>query len=199
MHRPTRHIGLSRKKRGLLDCAFEELLSEHLDALYQASLRFCGGREADAEDLLQEAVLRAFRGFNTLERAAAGRSWLFTILFRTFLNGLRTVERRAEVLSNDLDESAFEAALERWAPSLTPEEAAERHAFVEQFLAVLDDLHAGLRIVIWLVDVEGFAQREVAEMLGVAEGTVASRLYRGRQQLRNALMDTAQDATWRRR
>lgn len=59
---------------------FEELFGEHLDALYRTALRLCRGRESDAEDLLQEAALRAFRGFSRLRRQEAGRAWLFTIL-----------------------------------------------------------------------------------------------------------------------
>src|SRR5260370_18999770 len=66
--------------------AFEELLSEHLDALYAYALRVCGGREADAEDLLQDGVLRAFRGWAELRSPEAARAWLLTILTRTHLN-----------------------------------------------------------------------------------------------------------------
>lgn len=170
--------------------AFEELLSEHLDALYRTGLRLCGGRESDADDLLQEAALRAFRHFGALRDPNAGRSWLFTILARTHLNRVRAAGRRAEVPVADLDERAFEAALQEWAPTRGPEDAWTADRLREWVAAALDDLVLPLRAVIWLVDVEGFRQREVAEMLGIPEGTVASRLYRARRQLRATLSDS---------
>jgi RNA polymerase sigma-70 factor (ECF subfamily) len=167
----------------------EELLSAHLDALYGTALRLCGGREADAEDLLQETAVRALQGFQSLRDPQAGRAWLFTILVRTFRNRVRTAERRAETLAADLDEEAFEDALEAWRPSPTPEELLATHRLREWLTVALDALDASLRVVIWLVDIEGFRQREVAEMLEIPEGTVASRLYRARQRLRETWMD----------
>src|SRR5262249_42046639 len=101
--------------------AFEELFSEHLDALYRAALRLCSGREPDAQDLMQETALRAFRGFHQLEDPGAARSWLFTILARTYLNQARRVKRRAETTFADLDQAALEEALEQWQPSRTPD------------------------------------------------------------------------------
>lgn len=166
---------------------FEELFGEHLDALYRTALRLCGGRESDAEDLLQEAALRAFRGFSRLRRQEAGRAWLFTILARTHFNRIRGAERRRETMVSDLDEGAFEAALERWGHSTTLEETLARRELRETLEAALNRLPAPLQTVVWLVDGEGFRLREVADMLGVPQGTVASRLYRGRSKLREDL------------
>ena len=167
--------------------AFEELLGDHLDALYRTALRLCGGREAEAEDLLQQAVLRAFRGFSNLENAEAGRAWLFTVLARTHLNRERAAGRRAETVSSDMEPEAFERALESWRPSRTPEEAYARRDLGRRLSRALDGLPAPLREVVWLADVEGFRLREVAGMLEIPEGTVASRLYRARRRLREAL------------
>lgn len=167
--------------------AFEELLSEHLDALHGTALRLCGGFRADAEDLLQEAALRAFRAFRELRDEAAGRSWLFTILARTHFNRARTVTRRRETFSGDLEEPAFESALESWQPSRTPEDIFEGRRLRERLTAALDALEPEMRAVVWLVDVEGFRQREAAAMLDIPEGTVASRLYRAHCKLRNEL------------
>lgn len=163
--------------------AFEELLSEQLDALYRTALRLCGGREADAEDLLQDTALRALRGFRDLRDQDAGRSGLFTILMRTHLNRVRTARRRAETFSGDLEEPAFERVLEEWRSSDTPEDVLESRDLRERLAAALDALEPGMRGVIWLVDVEEFRQWEVAEMLEIPEGTVASRLYRARRKL----------------
>jgi RNA polymerase sigma-70 factor (ECF subfamily) len=162
----------------------EELLSAHLDALYRTALRLCGGRAADAEDVLQETALRALQGFPSLRDLQAGRAWLFTILVRTFRNRVRTVERRAETLAADLDEEAFEDALAAWRPAPTLEELVANQRLRERLTVALDALDVPMRVVLWLVDIEGFRQREVAEMLEIPEGTVASRLYRAHQRLR---------------
>lgn len=167
--------------------AFEELLSEHLDALYGTALRLCSGSEADAEDLVQEAALRAFRGFRDLRDESAGRSWLFTILMRTHLNRSRTAVRRRETFSGDIEEPVFELALKAWQPSRTPEEVIESRLLRKRLTAALDALEPEVRAVVWLVDVEGFRQREAAEMLEIPEGTVASRLYRAHRKLRDEL------------
>jgi RNA polymerase sigma-70 factor (ECF subfamily) len=167
--------------------AFEELLSEHLDALYRTALRLCGGRRADAEDLLQDAMLRAFGRFGELREPEAARVWLFTILTRTNLNRLRTQRRRSETLASDLGEHEFEDALASWQSAEAPDERTDVVLTRERLAAALSDLDERLRPVVWLTDVEGFRQREVAEMLAIPEGTVASRLFRARRNLRDAL------------
>ena len=177
---------------------FEEVLSEHLDALFHTALRLSRGQEADAEDLLQDAMLRAFTNYDQLRDASAARAWLFTILTRTHLNRLRAAHRRAELVHADLHEGAFEEALAEWVPLRSPAEEAETRQLGEQLTQALDELPVELRRVVWLVDVEGFTQREAASMEQVPEGTIASRLFRGRRQLRSALEAPARDARlWR--
>jgi RNA polymerase sigma-70 factor (ECF subfamily) len=176
--------------------AFEELLSQHLDAMYRAALRLCGGRRSDAEDLLQDAVLRAFHAYDELRDPAAARAWLFTILARTNLNRLRAGRRRAETLAADLDEHEFEEALAAWQSTEAPDERADLALARERLAAALDALDEHLRPVIWLSDVEGFRQREVAEMLGIPEGTVASRLFRARRSLRETLRQRVPASRW---
>lgn len=80
------------------------------------ALRLCRGRKVDAEDLLHESVLRAFRHFDELRELEAGRAWLFRILMRTHLNRTRAADRRRETFESDLDEGAFEQALARRRP-----------------------------------------------------------------------------------
>lgn len=180
--------------------AFEEVLAEHLDALFRTALRLCRGHEADAEDLLQDAALRAFSAYDGLREPSAARSWLFTILGRTHLNRVRSARRRRETASADLEEPEFEAALAEWRPLPSPAEALEARQLGEQLTRALDELAPELRAVVLLVDVEGFTQREVAGMLELPEGTVASRLFRGRRQLRPTLEQPARDAVlWRHR
>jgi RNA polymerase sigma-70 factor (ECF subfamily) len=178
---------------------FEEVLSEHLDALFRTALRLCRGQEADAEDLLQDAVLRALANYDQLRDASAARGWLFTILTRTHLNRLRAMRRRAESVDADLGEGTFEQALAEWVPLQSPAEEIETRQLGEQLTRALDELPVELRRVVWLVDVEGFTQREAATMEEVPEGTIASRLFRARRQLRTALEAPARDARlWRR-
>ncbi|MBA2565446.1 MAG: sigma-70 family RNA polymerase sigma factor [Gemmatimonadetes bacterium] len=171
-------------------------MTGHLDALYRTALRFCGGEKPDAEDLLQDAVLRAFEAFRELRDPAAARAWLFTILTRTNLNRVRARRRRAETLASDLDEHAFEAALATW-QTAAASNVGDLVLIRERLASALDALDEGLRVVIWLADVEGFRQREVAEMIGIPEGTVASRLFRARRSLREMLGSRARDATMR--
>lgn len=174
--------------------AFEEVFAGHLDALFRTALRLCRGNEADAEDLLQDSALRAFTSFGQLRDPSAARGWLFTILTRTHLNRLRSAARRTEASTTDMSEAAFEAALAEWVPMRSPAEEVERWQLAEQLAGALDRLPDELRIVVWLVDVEGFSQREAAAMLEVPEGTIASRLFRGRRQLRTALEVPAREA-----
>lgn len=174
--------------------AFEEILSEHLDALYRTALHLSGGRQADAEDLLQDAMLRALRGVHALKDPAASRAWLFTILSRTYLDRMRAAQRRAEVLSSELDEHIFEQALEDWDESVVvPDALLARRQLRDRLLSAVNHLTPSLRVVLWLVDVEGFRQREVAAMLDIAAGTVASRLYRARVAMRDALANRRDD------
>jgi len=179
--------------------AFEELLTEHLDALYRTALRLCRGHRADAEDLLQDAALRAFEASATLRNPSAARSWLFTILARTHLNRVRGHRRRPEGGETDLEEAAFEEALAAWAPPATPLEVLERRQVSERIAGAIDRLPPELRTVVTLMDVEGFQQREAAVMLELPEGTIASRLFRARRLLREQLAVPAAEVLRRRR
>ena len=136
---------------------------------------------------MQDACLRAFQRFDSLRDPAAARSWLFTILVRTHLNRERSRRRRAETVEADLSETAFEQALASWRPAPTPEEILAREQLRDSLRHALSELSADLRMVVWMADVEGFSHRELAEMLCIPEGTVASRLFRARRELRDRL------------
>ena len=132
-------------------------------------------------------MLRAFERFDELREPGAARAWMFTILARTNLNRVRARQRRAETVASDMTEHEFEAALSSWQCLEAPDDRAELASTREQIARALDALDDQLRPVVWLSDVEGFRQREVAEMLGIPEGTVASRLFRARRHLRESL------------
>ena len=155
----------------------------HLDALYRVALRLTHNR-AEAEDVVQDAFLRAFRGFHRFDPGTNCRAWLFTILRNVFLNRVRGQGR--EILEADIG-------------GLDQVEAADAHADQnpeEQFLNTmlhgdidhaLTTLPLAYREAVVLVDIEGLSYREVAEVVGCPVGTVMSRLSRGRALLRRAL------------
>ena len=156
----------------------------HLDALYHVALRLTRNR-AEAEDVVQEAFLRAFRSFDRFNPGTNCRAWLFTILRNVFLNRVRSQGREvpeAEVGGLDQMELTANAQHER-----NPEERFLQtmlHGDVDRALATLP---LAFREAILLVDVEGLTYREVAEVLDCPIGTVMSRLSRGRALLRRAL------------
>jgi RNA polymerase sigma-70 factor (ECF subfamily) len=166
---------------------FDRLVETHLDALYRYALRLCKGRAPDAEDLVQDAVLRALKSRGQLRSLDTGKPWLFQILTRTHLNRIRAAGRRAEALATDLDDHAFEEALASWAPLAGPEERLLQSQLREELMEAMDGLDSGVRAALWLTDAEEFTQREVAQMLSIPEGTVASRVFRARRALRSLL------------
>lgn len=162
-------------------------LCTHIDALSGESMRLCRGHRADAEDLLQEATIRALDGFDALRDPSTARAWLFRILIRTNLNRERSRRRRAEMVASDLDDAEFERALADWSPAPTADEVAESASVRASVLHALDTLDGPLRAVVELIDIQGFRQREAANILEIPNGTVASRLFRARSALRDAL------------
>jgi RNA polymerase sigma-70 factor (ECF subfamily) len=172
---------------------FERLVRVHAEALFRYGLRLCSGRAADAEDLLQDAALRAWRAASQLRDVDHGKAWLFRIVTTTHLNRVRAEQRRAETVVTDLGDRAFEEALASWTPIAGPEEELLRRMDAQTLSNALDQLPEAWRAAVWLSDVEGFGQREIAGMLGIPEGTVASRLFRGRRALRGLLTVGASD------
>lgn len=170
---------------------FEETVLVHLDALYRSALRLTHNR-AEAEDLVQETCLRAFRSFHRFAPGTNARAWVFTILRNLFLNRLRRAGH--EVLEKDGD------APEPLASATTPDPVGPNpeEAFLQT--VVHGDVDRALRALplpyreaVILVDLEGLSYRECAEVLGCPLGTVMSRLFRARQLLRRALVRLAQE------
>lgn len=165
---------------------FEEVALVHLDALYRFALRLTHNR-AEAQDLVQETCLRAFRSFHRFDRGSNCRAWLFTILRHAFFNRLRRAGRETP----DGDPVAWESALE----SVTSEARAAVDPEEEFFQTVLHgDVDRALKTLplpfreaVILVDLEGLTYKEAGEALGCPIGTVMSRLWRGRRLLRQAL------------
>lgn len=150
----------------------------YVDSLYGAALRLTRN-PADAEDLVQDTYLKAFRSSTQFEPGTNLKAWLFTILHNTFLN-VRRHDGRNPV---DVDSEAVEQAADRRPSQPTPEQLLTRAALDADLQAALDSLPETFRQAVWLRDVEEFSYAEIAEMTQVPIGTVMSRISRGRRML----------------
>jgi len=163
--------------------AFEQEALACLDGLYGAALRLTAN-PADAEDLVQDTYLKAFRAADQFQPGTNLKAWLFTILHNTFLNRRRRAVREPIALEED--------EIERAAAGLpgepeTPEQLLLRSTLDADLRAALDSLPDSFRQAVWLRDVEEFKYAEIATMLDVPIGTVMSRISRGRRLLYDRL------------
>ncbi len=170
---------------------FEREVMPHLPALYGVALRMTKN-EGDAEDLVQETVLRAYRFFDTFEAGTNCKAWLFRILTNTFCNRYREREREQEVLgeveSSEANLGQFVGTTPRDAETALLGKMVSRD--VERALAAVPD---EFRLAVILADLEDFSYREIAEIMECPAGTVMSRLYRGRKMLQKLLYDYARE------
>lgn len=156
----------------------------HLDALYHVALRLTRNR-AEAEDIVQEALLRAFRTFHRFNPGTNCRAWLFTIMRNVFLSRLRAQGR--EVLDGEAGGLGRVETMNYVPGGRNPEEhflQTMLHGDVDRALTTLP---LAFREAVILIDIEGLTYREVAEVVGCPIGTVMSRLSRGRELLRRSL------------
>jgi RNA polymerase sigma-70 factor (ECF subfamily) len=172
---------------------FTELAMPLMPALYSAALRMTRN-PADAEDLVQETYLRAYRGFEGFEEGTNLKAWLFRILTNTYINVYRARQRRPDEQELDDVEDLY---LYRRLGGL--EAAAGRSAEDElvdlfpesEVKAALEALPDAFRIAVLLADVEGLSYKEIAEILDIPVGTVMSRLHRGRKAMQKQLYEFA--------
>jgi RNA polymerase sigma-70 factor (ECF subfamily) len=174
---------------------FEAEALRHLDALYRTALRMTRS-EADAEDLVQETYIRAFRFREQFTLGTNMKAWLFRILTNTFINTYRRRAAQPEVTDLEgVDESALyrRMADDRAASSSPDPEAELLNSVVDtEVTDALEELPEKFRTAV-LLDVEGFSYKEIAEMLSIPIGTVMSRLHRGRKFLQKRLYDLARE------
>jgi RNA polymerase sigma-70 factor (ECF subfamily) len=166
-----------REAPGAADPFIEEALS-YVDSLYGTALRLTR-KPADAEDLVQDTYLKAFRAASQFERGTNLKAWLYTILHNTFRN-MRRHDVRNPV---DVDSETVEQAVDAAGSQQTPEQLLTRATLDADLQAALDDLPNAFRQAVWLRDVEEFTYAEIAGMVGVPIGTVMSRISRGRRML----------------
>ena len=171
---------------------FAELAMEHMGSLYTAAMRMTRNR-ADAEDLVQETYLKAYRAFHTFEEGTNLKAWLYRILTNTYINSYRTKKRRPEQTEVDDVEELYLyrrlGGLEAAAAGHSAEEEVLDHFTETEVKEALEALPEQFRVAVLLADVEGFSYKEIAEILDIPIGTVMSRLHRGRRALQKALFD----------
>jgi RNA polymerase sigma-70 factor (ECF subfamily) len=175
---------------------FEGLIKGHLDSLYRTALRMTRN-SADAEDLVQETCLKAFRYFDRFEEGSNIRAWLFKILTNLFINRYRR-EARAPI-QTEYDEAEDYQLYSHLAESGllsagNPEKELFDRMVGEDIAKAIDDLPEDFRIVVVMAFVEELSYEEIATALDLPMGTVKSRLFRGRKLLQKALMDRAKEA-----
>src|SRR5688500_1596300 len=171
--------------------AFEREALACLDSLYRTALRLSRDR-ADAEDLVQDTYLKAFRAAGRFEPGTNLRAWLFTILHNTAKNRVRDRARERVTVDSDVVERASDgpppASLARVVE--TPETLLLRDTLAPALQSAIDALPEAFREAVWLRDVEEFSYAEIAKMLDVPIGTVMSRISRGRHLLFERLSPT---------
>src|SRR2546422_11414266 len=176
----------SREGLDAVSASFEVEALASLDSLYRTALRLTRV-PADAEDLVQETYLKAFRAADQFEPGTNLRAWLFTILHNTARNRVRDRARDSVVIDSEAVERAAEVAAFPGATSSpapeTPESLLLRDTLAPELQASINALPDAFRQAVWLRDVEEFSYAEIARMLDIPVGTVMSRISRGRHLL----------------
>lgn len=178
---------------------FTTLAMEHMPALYSAALRMTRN-PADAEDLVQETFLKAYRAFGSFQSGTNLRAWLYKILTNSFINSYRASQRRPEQADvEDIEDLYLYRRLTRLSASQAGKSAEEEvleHITDSEVKEAIESLPEVFRLAVLLADVEGFSYKEIAEILEVPIGTVMSRIHRGRKALQKALLDYAISGGW---
>jgi RNA polymerase sigma-70 factor (ECF subfamily) len=171
---------------------FADQAMEFMPSLYTAALRMTRN-PADAEDLVQETYLKAYRAFHTFQQGTNLKAWLYRILTNTFINAYRSKKRKPEQTDIEDVEDLYLyrrlGGLEAVAAGRSAEEEVLDHITDSDVKAALESLPENFRMAVLLADVEGFAYKEIAEILDIPIGTVMSRLHRGRRALQKALFE----------
>lgn len=174
---------------------FETEALAFLDALYRTGLRMTRS-EAEAEDLVQETYIKAFRHRDQFTPGTNLKAWLFRILTNTFINQYRRKAARPETTElDDVEESILYRHMRNVSPgSSSPDPEAELidNTLSSEVKEALEALPEKFRTTV-LLDVEGFSYKEIAQLLDIPIGTVMSRLHRGRKFLQKRLYDVARD------
>ena len=172
---------------------FEAAAMPYLDPLYNAAYRMARNPQ-DAEDLVQETYLKAYKYYDKFEEGTNLKAWLFKILKNTFINSYRKKQQLPPRADFAAIEESFETIVrdDSGAPT-NPEEELLEKVLDEDVQHAIEELPHDYRMVVLLADLEGFSYKEIADILEIPVGTVMSRLYRGRRLLEDALLKYARD------
>lgn len=169
---------------------FNREIIPHLDVLYNFALRLTTDPN-DAEDLVQDTIVKAFRFFDSFENGTNAKAWLFRILKNSFINNYRKTSKRPQQVDYDEVSSYYESIRAERTETSDLESLMFRELMDDEMSIALSQLPEDFRTVVLLCDVQNYTYEEIANMLDVPIGTIRSRLHRGRNLLKTELIDYA--------
>ena len=175
---------------------FQDEIIPHLDAMYNFALRLTSDPN-DAEDLVQDTIVKAFRFFSSYEKGTNAKAWLFRILKNSYINNYRKKSKQPSQVDYDEVSSFYETIRADRTDTSDLEDRMFRELIDDDISNALEQLPEDFRTVVLLCDVEGFTYEEIANMLDVPIGTIRSRLHRGRNLLKAELLEYAENRGYR--
>jgi RNA polymerase sigma-70 factor, ECF subfamily len=169
---------------------FNAEMIPHMDALYNFAIRLAND-PSDAEDLVQDTIVKAYRFFASYERGTNAKAWLFRILKNSYINNYRKQSKQPFQVDYDEISTYYESVRSERSDTTDMEQIMYRELLDDEVTKALNKLPEDFRTVVLLCDIEGFTYEEIANMLDVPIGTIRSRLHRGRNLLRTSLSQYA--------
>jgi RNA polymerase sigma-70 factor, ECF subfamily len=169
---------------------FNAEMIPHMDALYNFAIRLANDPN-DAEDLVQDTIVKAYRFFSSYERGTNAKAWLFRILKNSYINNYRKQSKQPYQVDYDEISTYYESVRSERSDTTDMEQIMYRELLDDEVTKALNKLPEDFRTVVLLCDIEGFTYEEIANMLDVPIGTIRSRLHRGRNLLRTSLSQYA--------
>jgi len=178
-------------KRSAKRKSFESEAIPHMEALLRTALRMTRN-QGDAEDLVQEAIVKAYRNWDKFEPGTNCRAWLFRIMTNIFINEYRSKSRSPVSIDvDDIDENYLYGQLASLGPENNPERELFNKILDDDIKKTIDELPDDFKMVVVLSFIEDFSYQEIADIMDLQLGTVKSRLHRGRKLLQKQLYDYA--------